>query len=346
MGQRLTNFFTQGRQRNAREQTITELREELRAQITYRQNQEQTITELRGELRAQITYRQNQEQTITELRGELRAKEQHLTYLQRQFNTRDWVISRNEIYMEANEVLGEGAWGRVVRGKFRRCVVAVKKIHELLSPQAKALFEQEISIASRCRHPCLLQFIGATDDDRPLLVMELMDRSLRSLYEERHLTEREISFISLDVALALNYLHQYKPDPIIHRDISSANVLLWKERDQWRAKVSDYGTANFVRLSTNDGPGALIYCAPEVRGTVEDRVISCKIDVYSFGVLLCEISTGQLPDPERRQQQVDLVNNFNYQAVIQRCLEPDAGMRANMEQIIDELETFRLLENF
>lgn len=68
--------------------------------------------------------------------------------------------------------------------------------------------------------------------------------------------------------------------------------------------------------------------------------------VYSFGVLLCEISTGQLPDPERRQQQVDLVNNFNYQAVIQRCLEPDAGMRANMEQIIDELETFRLLENF
>ena len=82
-----------------------------------------------------------------------------------------------------------------------------------------------------------------------------MDRSLRSLCEERRLTEKEVSFISLDVALALNYLHQNKPDPIIHRDISSANVLLWQKRDRWRAKVSDYGTANFVRLSKNDGPG-------------------------------------------------------------------------------------------
>ena len=62
--------------------------------------------------------------------------------------------------------------------------------------------------------------------------MELMDRSLRSLYEERRLTEKEISFISLDVALTLIYLHQNKPDPIIHRDISSANVLLWQKRDQ------------------------------------------------------------------------------------------------------------------
>lgn len=219
---------------------------------------------------------------MTELRGQLRAMEEQITYLQRQLSTRDWVISRNEIYMETNEVLGKGAWGRVVRGKFRRCVVAIKKLHELLSPRARAVFEREISIASRCRHPCLLQFIGATDDARPLLVMELMDRSLRSLYEERRLTEKEISFISLDVALALNYLHQNKPDPIIHRDISSANVLLWQKRDQWRAKVSDYGTANFVRLSKNNGPGALIYCAPEACGIEGDRIISCKVGSASL----------------------------------------------------------------
>ena len=107
--------------------------------------------------------------------------------------------------------------------------------------------------------------------------MELMDRSLRSLCEERRLTEKEVSFISLDVTLALNYLHQNKPDPIIHRDISSANVLLWQKRDRWRAKVSDYGTANFVRLSKNNGPGALIYCAPEACGIEGDRIISCKV---------------------------------------------------------------------
>lgn len=53
---------------------------------------------------------------MTELRGQLRAMEEQISYLQRQLSTRDWVISRNEIYMETNEVLGKRAWGRVVRG--------------------------------------------------------------------------------------------------------------------------------------------------------------------------------------------------------------------------------------
>lgn len=60
--------------------------------------------------------RDGQEQPMTELRGQLRAMEEQITYLQRQLSTRDWVISRNKIYMETNEVLGKGAWGRVVRG--------------------------------------------------------------------------------------------------------------------------------------------------------------------------------------------------------------------------------------
>lgn len=60
--------------------------------------------------------RDGQEQPMTELRGQLRAMEEQITYLQCQLSTRDWVISRNEIYMETNEVLGKGAWGRVVRG--------------------------------------------------------------------------------------------------------------------------------------------------------------------------------------------------------------------------------------
>ena len=59
-----------------------------------------------------------------------------------------------------------------------------------------------------------------------------MEESLRSLLEQRKLSETEIRTISLDVARALNYLHQKKPEPIIHRDVSSANVLLWRQDDQ------------------------------------------------------------------------------------------------------------------
>ena len=145
----------------------------------------------------------------------------------------------------------------------------MKTIHDLiLSPHNRRLFEREMDIASRCRHPCLLQFIGATNDDHtPLFLTEVMETSLRALLQERSLSQTEITVIALDVARGLNYLHQKRPIPILHRDISSANVLLWRQGTQWRAKVSDYGTANFKKQTMTVAPGALIYSAPEARAT-------------------------------------------------------------------------------
>ena len=97
-----------------------------------------------------------------------------------------------------------------------------------------------MDIASRCRHPCLLQFIGATNDERStLFVTELVETSLRALLELRSLSPTEVSVISLDVARALNYLHLTKPSPIIHCDISSANVLLWRQADLWQTITSN-----------------------------------------------------------------------------------------------------------
>ena len=177
---------------------------------------------------------------------------------------REWVIPRNEIQI-TEKCLGRGSWGSVYEGTYCGCTVAVKQIHDLiLSPHNIRLFEREMNIASKCRHPHLLQFIGATNDEgNPLFVTELMEKSLRALLEQRQLSETEIAVISLDVACGLNYLHQKKPAPIIHRDVSSANVLLWRQGDQWRGKVSDYGTANFMHQTRTVAPGAMIYSAPE-----------------------------------------------------------------------------------
>ena len=176
----------------------------------------------------------------------------------------DWVIARSEIQM-TDRRLGNGGLASVFEGTYCGCTVAVKHIHDLIiSPHNIRLFEREMNIASKCRHPHLLQFIGATvDEGSPLFVTELMEKSLRTLLEQRQLSETEIRTISLDVARALNFLHQKKPEPIIHRDVSSANVLLWKQGDQWRGKVSDYGTANFMQQTMTVALGANIYTAPE-----------------------------------------------------------------------------------
>ena len=199
----------------------------------------------------------------SELQSSLSTAQQTLDDLRRQ-ETRDWVISRDEIHV-TDKLLGRGGWASVYEGVYCGCPVAVKQIYDLiLSDHNIRLFEREMSIASKCRHPHLLQFVGATNDEEsPLFVTELMMKSLRDLLHERELLVEEIHVLCLDIARALNYLHQKKPVPIIHRDVSSANVLLWRQGDQWRGKVSDYGTANFMQQTMTVGPGAMIYSAPE-----------------------------------------------------------------------------------
>ena len=253
MGQREENLHRQLTEFQQRE-------ENSQRQLREFQQREHDLQQQLREIRQQLT---NCQEQVSELQLSLSTAQQTISELRSQ-ETSDWVISRDEIQI-TDKCLGRGGWGTVNEGTFCGCTVAVKQIHELiLSPHNIHLFEREMNIASKCRHPHLLQFIGATNDEgNPLFVTELMEKSLRTLLEQRQLSETEIAVISVDVARAINYLHQKKPEPIIHRDVSSANVLLWRQGDQWRGKVSDYGTANFMQQTMTVAPGAMIYSAPE-----------------------------------------------------------------------------------
>ena len=266
-------------------------------QLRERDGQVSEITNQLTSVRGQL---QEKNEEFTSLERLLRAKQHEIDELetslsaaQRALNERsrhqtpDWVIPRDQIQL-TGKCLGKGGWGSVIEGKYCGCAVAVKQIHELiLSDHNRRMFEREMSIAARCRHPCLLQFIGATNDEgSPLFVTELMESSLRALLEQRPLSSLEVSVISLDVARALNYLHLKKPSPIIHRDISSANVLLWRQADQWRGKVSDYGTANVLQQTMTVGPGALIYSAPEAHTKHQTVKVCLKFEYWS-SILNC-----------------------------------------------------------
>ena len=251
------------RQLNEMEQRVKRMEEQLREKDQQRENLQRQLRQMEEQLRNLQEQLRIKDHQVNELEMTLAAAQQGLREHQRRLVTPDWVISRDQIQLTDN-LLGRGGWGVVFEGKYCGCSVAVKQIHELInSPHNRNLFEREMNIASRCRHPCLLQFIGATyDEGSPLFVSELMESSLRALLEQRPLAATEISTISLDVARALNYLHQKTP-AIVHRDINSANVLLWRQGDQWRGKLSDYGTANFMQRTMTVAPGATIYMAPE-----------------------------------------------------------------------------------
>ena len=268
------------RQLREMEQRLTNLQEQLSEKEDESGNLQHQVTALEEQLRTK-------DQQVNELEISLSTAQQALSQHQRQ-QSPDWVISRDQIQL-THKLLGRGGWGFVVEGKYCGCAVAVKQIHELiLSPHNRNLFEREMDIASRCRHPCLLQFIGATNDEgSPLFLTELMESSLRALLGQRALTATEVSIISLDVARALSYLHQKTP-PIIHRDISSANVLLWQQGDQWRGKVSDYGTAKFMQHTMTAAPGSVIYSAPEAltsNQTVKVSSIQFPMKALCVGIL-------------------------------------------------------------
>ena len=272
----LTNVERQLPEKDGQLREMTQQLSSIQGQLREREGQVRELTPQLTNLQGQL---QEKVEENTSLEEQLRAKEQEVNELEISLSTAqqalrgrprqqspDWVISRDQIQL-TEKCIGKGGWGSVVEGKYCGCTVAVKQIYEVLlnlSSHNRELFEREMSIASRCRHPCLLQFIGATNDEgSPLFVTELMESSLRKLLEQRSLSTTEVAVISLDVARALNYLHQKKPRPIIHRDISSANVLLWRQADQWRGKVSDYGAANIMQHTMSVCPGAAVYSAPE-----------------------------------------------------------------------------------
>ena len=215
---------------------------------------------------------------------------------------------------------------------FRGVKVAAKFIHEaIISPHNIDLFIREMNIAACVRHPNLLLFIGASlEENKPVIITELMQANLRSII--RTLSRDHVISIGTDVACALNYLHLMKPDPIIHRDVSSANVLLEPiGSGNWRAKVSDYGSANFVSMVTTTGPGNASYAAPE---SSNPKFQSPKMDVYSFGILRLEMATGQFQDPKLQVTRLKTPLWQEMAVLIRRCISEDPASRIDMKDVL------------
>ena len=245
-----------------------------------------------------------------------------------------WILQREEIVFTERE-LGRGGWGVVKVAKFRGINVAAKQLFEQISQFYRLLFIREMNMAARIRHPNLVQFIGATLDREPIILAELMSTSLRSVLERGPISHAQVVSISLDGARALNYLHLMQPDPIIHRDISSANVLLDPLPDNcWKAKISDYGSVNLLQQLNTVGPGSPVYAAPEASTPV---LQSPKMDIFSFGILLIEMLTDTFPEVASRDRLIGSIQHPSFVTLIRRCLTPEKDNRPSATEIIAEL---------
>ena len=203
--------------------------------------------------------------------------------------------------------LGHGSYATVQELEYIGLKCAGKKIHDLLLRQGDASytlrrFEEECRLLSQARHPNIVQFLGVHFQRGvrvPILVMEYLPTNLTSCIEQHGILPKEISyFILYDVALGLYYLHSQTP-PIIHRDLSSNNVLLTANMT---AKISDLGVARILNLTPlqisrmTQTPGTPAYMPPEVM--VANPKYDTSVDEFSYGILMIHMFSGRWPEPQ------------------------------------------------
>ena len=279
--------------------------------------------------------------------------------------------SQNEFAYGAVDIsednLGVGSYGKVCKAKCGQLPCAVKLLHDnMLDTSSKFVeqFEQECRFLRMIKHPNIVQFLGTVRDPRSrrlALLMELMDESLTRFLERStgplpYYTQLNICH---DVALALAYLHS---NNIIHRDLSSNNVLLIGEGS--RAKVTDFGMSKLIGMNPRMTPltmcpGTQAYMPPEA--LINPPQYSNKLDCFSHGVLTIQIVSRKIPNPgdahvydpqdgllrqipetDRRRRDLDLVDpNHPLLPLSLQCLGEREAVRPSADELSGSLATLK-----
>ena len=323
-------------ERNA--ETIQQKEATIRKNAEALQQNEATIHQLQSDIREKDLQIQQNNDVIQRHEGTITQQRREITSYR---DNPSWLIERDEITVTGEE-LGRGGWGEVKVGVFRGTRVAVKTLYEvILNDYNTQLFSREMDVASRVRHPNLLQFIGATKVGQLMIITELMPTSLRRELGKHSLLRSQVISIATDVVSALNYLHSFRPRPILHRDVSSANVLLEPSAgNNWKGKLSDYGSANLMDNISTSNPGSPVYSAPEAS---TPSLHSAAMDIYSFGILLLEMATDQFPSTvaHEREGSIQDIKWSSVKELVIQCTSTDPSLRPPTDTVLTLLRDLK-----
>lgn len=269
-------------------------------------------------------------------------------------------MSTSYLHYEIVEKLGEGGMGLVYLArdtKLKRSV-ALKFLprHISLDPTERRRFEQEAQAAAVLNHPNIAQVFAIEEfDSEAFIVMEYVEgKELKELIEEGKLTTDQKISIAIEIAQGLKAAHD---SGVIHRDIKSRNTMIDREG---RVKIMDFGLARVQGTEhitkTGTTLGTTAYMAPE---QLSGHEINEQTDIWSYGVVLYELFSGELPfqglyepavmyaiveeDPIPITKVVSNVPEW-IKNVIEKCLNKDSEQRyQDFSKILEDLSGRQLL---
>ncbi|KAF7061817.1 hypothetical protein CFC21_068481 [Triticum aestivum] len=259
--------------------------------------------------------------------------------------------------------IGEGAHGKVYKGKYGDQIVAIKVLNSGSTPEEKVTLEdrfiREVNMMCKVKHDNLVKFIGACKEPLMVIVSELLPgMSLKNYLNSIRPSQLDMHTAlgyALNIARAMECLHA---NGIIHRDLKPDNLLLTANRK--KLKLTDFGLAReetVTEMMTAE-TGTYRWMAPELYSTVtlqrgEKKHYTNKVDVYSFGIVLWELLTNKMPFEGMSNLQAAYAAAFKQvrpafpedtpqelASIVQSCWVEDPAMRPSFSQIIRMLDAF------
>ncbi|CAD6243652.1 unnamed protein product [Miscanthus lutarioriparius] len=217
-------------------------------------------------------------------------------------------------------------------------------------------FKDELTLLEKARHPNLVQFVGAVTQNVPMMIVSEYHQKgdLASYLEMKgRLKPHKAIRFALEIARGLNYLHECKPEPIIHGHLSPKNIV---RDDEGQLKVAGFGSLSLTKVSEDKvqmaqpvGKLDNVYIAPEV---YKNEPFDRSVDVFAFGLILYEMIEGTPFHPKPQEEAAKMIclegsrptfkNKPKYypsdvKELIQECWDPTPSVRPTFAEIIVRL---------
>ncbi|PIA27717.1 hypothetical protein AQUCO_07600110v1 [Aquilegia coerulea] len=246
--------------------------------------------------------------------------------------------------IKLHEQVGRGSTAIIYRGSWKGLEVAVKCMNPdffYFTEGGVGFFLQEIETLSRQHHPFVLRLVGASLNPPQYgwVVTEFLTMTLKEWLHGKgnKRTKRSIPLPplkeriakALEVSQGMQYLHEQKP-MLLHRDLKPSNIFM---DHALHIRVADFGHARFLsdgEKALTGETGTYIYMAPEV---IRHEPYNEKCDVFSYGVILNELITGEHPYIETTYGPTEIALGVS-DAKLRPALPPDDGQHGELIDLI------------